>query len=184
MKKETRKSTELNEDEPLIVVARAVRTRGLKGEIVADLLTDFPDRFDRLSQFLAISPDGQRKDVRLEGHWFQKGRIILKLIGYDSIESASSLVGFEFAVPASERLKLAEDEFYDWELEGCSVETVAGQQVGSVKSIMRTGGVDLLVIGDDKQRDSLVPIVESILIEVDPEKKTIVIDPPPGLLDL
>jgi len=152
MKKETRKPTQLNEDEPLIVVARAVRTRGLKGEIVADLLTDFPDRFDRLSQFLAVSPDGQRKDVRLEGHWFQKGRIILKLIGYDSIESASSLVGFEFAVPASERVKLAED--------------------------------DLLVVGDDKQRDSLVPIVESILIEVDPGKKTIVIDPPPGLLDL
>src|SRR6266702_1943870 len=150
MKKETRKSTERNEDEPLIVVARAVRTRGLKGEIVADLLTDFPD--------------GQRKDVRLEGHWFQKDRIILKLIGYDSMESASSLVGFEFAVPESERVKLAEDEFYDWELEGCSVETVTGQRVGAVKSIMRTGGVDLLVVGDDKQRDSLVPIVESILI--------------------
>ncbi len=163
MKKETRKSTERNEDEPLIVVARAVRTRGLKGEIVADLLTDFPDRFDRLSQFLAVSPDGQRKDVRLEGH---------------------SLVGFEFAVPESERVKLAEDEFYDWELEGCSVETVTGQRVGAVKSIMRTGGVDLLVVGDDKQRDSLVPIVESILIEVDPGKKTIVIDPPQGLLEL
>ena len=184
MKKETRKPTELNEDEPLIVVARAVRTRGLKGEIVADLLTDFPDRFDRLSQLLAVSPEGQRKDVRLEGHRFQKGRIILKLIGYDSIESASSLVGFEFAVPESERVKLAEDEFYDWEPEGCSVETIAGQRVGAVKSIMRTGGVDLLVVGHDKQRDSLVPIVESILVEVNPGKKTIVIDPPPGLLDL
>ena len=184
MKRETRKPTELNADEPLIVVARAVRTRGLKGEIVADLLTDFPDRFDRISQLFAVSPDGQRKDVRLEGHWFQKGRIILKLIGYDSIESASSLVGFEFAVPASERVKLAEDEFYDWELEGCSVETIAGQQVGAVKGVMRTGGVDLLVVGDDKQRDSLVPIVESILVEVNLGKKTIVIDPPPGLLDL
>ena len=168
----------------LVVVARVARTRGLRGEVVADLLTDFPDRFDRISQFLAVSPDGQRKDVRLEGHWFQKGRIILKLIGYDSIEKASSLVGFEFAVPESERVKLAEDEFYDWELEGCSVETIAGQRVGAVKSIMRTGGVDLLVVGHDKQRDSLVPIVESILVEVNPGKKTIVIDPPPGLLDL
>ena len=72
MKKETRKPTQLNEDEPLIVVARAVRTRGLKGEIVADLLTDFPHRFARLSQFLAVSPDGQRKDVQLEVTGFRR----------------------------------------------------------------------------------------------------------------
>ena len=184
MKEERRKPTELNEDESLIVVARAVRTRGLKGEIVADLLTDFPDRFDRISRLFAVSPEEERRVVQLEGHWFQKGRIILKLIGYDSIESASSLVGFEFAVPEAERVKLAEDEFYDWELEGCSVETVAGQRVGAVKSVVRTGGVDLLVVEDDKQRESLVPIVGSILVEVDPKKKTIVIDPPQGLLEL
>jgi 16S rRNA processing protein RimM len=184
MKQENRKPSEPREDEPLIVVARAVRTRGLKGEIVADLLTDFPDRFDRVSRLFAVSPDGTRQIAQLEGHWFQKGRIILKLTGYDTIESAKSLVGYEFAVPESERVKLAEDEFYDWELEGCSVETVAGQQAGTVKGVMRTGGVDLLVVGDDKQKESLVPMVESILVEVDPGNKTIVIDPPPGLLDL
>jgi ribosomal 30S subunit maturation factor RimM len=53
-----------------------------------------------------------------------------------------------------------------------------------VKGVMRTGGVDLLVVRDDKQKESLVPMVESILVEVDPRNKTIVIDPPPGLLDL
>ena len=179
-----RKGPELFENESLIVIARAVRTRGLKGEIVAELLTSFPERFGGICRLFAVSPDGQRKVVQLEKHWFQKGRVILKLNGYDSIESASLLVGYEFAVPESERVKLAEGEFYDWELEGCSVKTVAGQRVGAVKSVMRTGGVDLLVVANDKQRDSLVPIIETILVEVDPDKKTIVIDPPQGLLEL
>src|SRR5207302_2123994 len=114
-----------------------------------------------LPRVFAVSPDGERKIIKLENHWFQKSRIILKLAGYDTIEAASSLIGHEFAVSESERVKLAEDEFYDWELEGCSVVTVAGEKVGTVKQVMRTGGVDLLVVQGDKQRNSLIPMVKS-----------------------
>lgn len=169
--------------EPLVTVARAVKPRGLKGEIVADLLTDFPDRFDDIGQFFAVSPTGESKAIELEGYSVQNDRVILKLVGYDTVAAANSLRGFEFAVPESERVELADDEFYDWELEGCKVETVTGQVVGSVKSIMRTGSVDLLVVGADP-KDSLVPMVSSILVKVDKNRKTIVIDPPEGLLDL
>jgi 16S rRNA processing protein RimM len=187
MKKGRNESAE-SSGEPLIAIARAVRTRGLKGELVADLLTDFPERFALLVQLVAVSPDGERRVVRLEDHWFQKGRVILKLDGYDSIEAARSLIGYEFAVPESDRVKLAEDEYYDWELEGCKVETVAGQWVGTVKSVMRTGGVNLLVIENDREHDekppSLVPMVKSILVKVDKKRKSIVIDPLMGLLEL
>ena len=105
--KQTRKLV----DESLVVIARAVKPKGLKGEIVAELLTDFPERFDHLSQFFATSPKGERTAVKLERVSFQKDRVVLKLIGYDTIESASTLVGHEFAVPESERVKLAADEF-------------------------------------------------------------------------
>ena len=44
----------------LVIVARAVRTRGLKGELVADLLTDFPDRFEAVSELWDVGPDGER----------------------------------------------------------------------------------------------------------------------------
>ncbi|MGH9883041.1 MAG: ribosome maturation factor RimM, partial [Pyrinomonadaceae bacterium] len=104
-------------DEPLVAVARAVRTRGLKGEIVADLLTDFPERFDSLAMLVAVAPDNKRETVELERHWFQKGRIVLKLKGYDDIEAAKTLVGYEFAVPEAERVPLAEGSFYEWELQ-------------------------------------------------------------------
>ena len=182
MKEAEQKTLGRNED--LIILARAVRTRGLKGEIVADLLTDFPDRFDRTPVLFALSPDGGQKTVKLEDHWFQKGRIVLKISGYDSIEAASALVGCEFAVPEAERVTLDDDQYYDWELEGCRVETIAGQQVGTVRSVLRTGGVDLLVVENQEKQTSLIPMVSSILIEIDKVKKTILIDPLQGLLDL
>lgn len=167
-----------------VVVARAVKTRGLKGEIVADLLTDFPERFDGLSTLITVAPDGQRESVELESHWFQKDRIVLKLKGYDSIEASSSLIGRDFAVPEDERVALEPGAFYEWELHGCRVETVAGESLGTVSGIMRTGGVEMLQIQNENQGDYLVPMAETIVVEIDLDKKRIVIDPPEGLLEL
>src|SRR5215813_12017135 len=87
----------------LISVARAVRTRGLKGEIVAELLTDFPERFERLDRLIASSPSGQRSSVQLEGFWFQKDRIILKLAEVASRNPAEEFVCHEFFVPSADR---------------------------------------------------------------------------------
>lgn len=171
-------------DESFVIVARAVKTKGLKGEIVAELLTDFPERFDRIDQFFARSPQGERIAVMLERFSFHKDRVVLKLAGYDSIESAGALVGYEFVVPEAERVELAEDEFYDWELEGCRVETIAGQLVGAVTGVLRTGGANLLVVSGEARQETLIPMVHSILVTIDKERKLIVIDPPEGLLEL
>ncbi|HEX8706929.1 MAG TPA: ribosome maturation factor RimM [Pyrinomonadaceae bacterium] len=168
----------------LVAVAQAVRTRGLRGELVADLLTDFPERFEGLERLIAVAPDGRRIPLMLEAHWLQSGRIILKFAGYDSIEAASVLVGCEFAVPEAERVALPEDEFYDWELEGCRVETVAGEPLGQVREVLRTGGVEVLVIENSAAgREHLVPFAEEICVLIDVENRLIRIDAPEGLLE-
>src|SRR5882757_3120004 len=95
--------------ESLVVIAHATRTRGLKGELVADLLTDFPDRFQGLKRLFAVAPGSEPWPIELENHWFQKDRVILKFAGYDTVEAASALVGHDFAVPESESVRLAED---------------------------------------------------------------------------
>src|ERR1041384_2639612 len=90
----------------LVIIARAVRPRGLKGEIVAELLTDFPDRFEDVEELVLVSPRGARTTKRLEDYWFQNDRVVLKLADYDDVEAAKELVGFEFAVSESERVPL------------------------------------------------------------------------------
>ncbi len=174
-------------NDDLIIVARAVRTRGLKGELVAEVLTDFPDRFEDVSELTAVAAGRERLQVALESYWFQNDRMVLKFAGYDTIETAKALVGYEFGLPEAERVELDEDGYYDWELEGCSVENKLGETIGKVREVMRTGGVELLVIegeGDGAGREVFVPMAESIVVEIDISQKKILIDPPEGLLDL
>jgi 16S rRNA processing protein RimM len=172
-----------SENLDLIIVARAVRTRGLKGELVAELLTDFPDRFESLNELIAVSPAGHQQTVKLENYWFQNDRVILKIESFDDVDSAKELIGYDFAVPEADRVQLEADEFYDWELEGCTVNTVDGTPVGIVSSVLKTGGTEILVV-NDQDVERLVPLAASIVKEIDPAAKRILIDPPPGLLEL
>jgi 16S rRNA processing protein RimM len=168
----------------LVAVAKAVRTRGLRGEIVADLLTDFPERFEGLEELIGVAPDGTRSTLKLEEHWFQGERVILKFAGYDSIEAASALIGYELAVLESERVELDEDEFYDWELIGCRVETIEGAKLGRVRDVLKTGGVEVLFVENEELgREHLIPLAETICVEIDIENKLIRVDPPEGLLE-
>ena len=167
----------------LVIIARAVRPRGLKGEVVAELLTDFPDRFEDIEELILVSPDGKRTTKRLEDFWFQNNRVVLKVAGYDDVDAAKELVGFEFGVPESERVPLPADHYYDWELEGCTVK-VGADSIGTVNSVLKTGGAEILVVTDNSGKERLIPLADSIVVSVDTAGKTIVIDPPEGLLDL
>lgn len=171
--------------EGLVAVARAVKVRGLNGEIVADLLTDFPARFADVSQLIAVAPDGKRTKVGLESHWFHQGRVVLKLAGHDTMESASEFIGYEFAVSEANRVELPEGHYYNWELENFEVVTVDGGAVGHVRDVMRVNeGVDMLVVENDLEHEHLIPMVQSIVVDIDIALKRIKIDPPLGLLEL
>ena len=167
----------------LVVIARALKARGLKGEVVAELLTDFPERFDDVEELILVSPKGERFTKRLEDYWFQNDRVVLKIADYDDVDAAKQLVGFEFAVPESERVSLPDDHYYDWELEGCTVK-VGADSIGQVTSVLKTGGAEILVVKDESGKERLIPLAHSIVVEVDAAAKTIVVDPPEGLLDL
>jgi len=166
----------------LVVIARITKPRGLKGEVVANLLTDFPARFEGLENVTGVLADGSRTELKIEEHWFQKDRIILKFSEHDTIESVEELRDAEICVEESEAVELEPDEYFDWQLIACEVITAEGETVGSVTSVMRTGGTEVLEVkGADK--DFMIPFAGSICTEIDLEKKRIVIDPPEGLLE-
>ena len=168
----------------LVAVARVAKPRGVKGEVACDLLTDFPERFDWLEEVVAVFPGGERRRLKLEGHWLHGDRVVLKLEGFDSPEASAALAGCELAVPESEAVELEEGEFYDWQLEGCRVETVGGEEVCTVREVLHTGGeAPVLVIRDERGRENLVPLAESICVEIDVGAKLIRVDAPEGLLE-
>jgi 16S rRNA processing protein RimM len=165
----------------LVAIAKVIKPRGIKGEVACEMLTDFPERFEGLENVTAILPDGSTRELKIEGHWFQQARLVLKFAEVDSIDDAEILRGADICVAESDAVDLEEGEFFDWQLEGCDVETVSSKQLGKVRELMRSGGTEILVVDGDKEY--LIPFAESICVEVDIDNKRIVIDPPEGLLD-
>ncbi len=168
----------------LVAVARVAKPRGVKGEVACDLLTDFPERFEWLEELVAVFPGGRRERLKLEGQWLHGGRVVLKFAGFDSPEASAALAGCELAVPESEAVELEEGEFYDWQLQGCRVETVEGVSLGTVREVLHTGGeAPVLIIRDERERENLVPLADSICVEIDVDAKLIRVDAPEGLLE-
>lgn len=165
----------------LVAIARIAKPRGLKGEVIADILTDFPERFDGLKTVIAVMPDESRRELTLENHWFQSGRMVLKFVGVNSIEDGETLRNAEICVPETDAVELEEGEYFDWQLAGCRVVTVSGEEIGKVRELMRTGATEILVVEGEKEY--LIPFAEAICTEVDIENGVILIDPPEGLLE-
>jgi 16S rRNA processing protein RimM len=164
----------------LISIALITKPRGLRGEVVARILTDFPERFDNLGRVFALLKTGEELEIKLERYFFQKDRIVLKFKDFDSIEQAETLRDAEICLPDSEAVELEEDEFFDWELEDCRIETIEGEMIGTVTEVFRAGeNINLVVKDGDK--DFMVPFVEAICPEVDIENKLIRVDLPEGL---
>ena len=163
-----------------VAVARIVKSRGIRGEVVATLLTDFPDRFADLETVTLRRGDTTFVE-QLEKHWFHKDRIILKFQGRNRPHEVQELVGCEVQVPASARHPLPEDTFFDDDLLGCDV--IEGQQrLGRVARIYRaTEAVHNLVVGRDDGQEFMIPLVAEFVLKVDLEASVVSVRLPEGL---
>lgn len=167
-------------------MARIARPQGRRGEVAAEILSDFPERFSGLKAVLLREPGGRPEPAQVEDAWPHKGRIILKFAGVDSISEAELLRGREVLIPRSERAPLAEHQYWVSDLEGCRVlveRDGAIMEVGRVVGIESAGGADVLRV-ESPRGEVLIPLAQEICTRIDTESKVIVIDPPQDLLEL
>jgi 16S rRNA processing protein RimM len=174
---------EPDEKPTFFAIARIARTRGNRGEVLADLYTDFPDRFNALKEAWLEFADGRRICVAIEDAWEHKGRVVLKFAGTDDISSAETYVGCWVQVPANQAMELPEGTYFDHDLVGCLVQDVKGIELGVVDEVLRLAGNSLLVV-KRQGCEFLIPVVESICIRISIGEKRIVVNPPEGLMDL
>ena len=172
-----------------VVVGRAGRPHGIRGEVVIGVRTDEPDLRFAVGATLDArsSPDGEPADggrLTVASARWHSGQLLVAFAGITDRTAAGELTGSWLSVDSSQLPELRDpDEFRDHELIGLSVRTCAGQPVGVVTDVLHYGQ-DLLVV----QRpvagpEVLVPFVKAIVPEVDLAAGRLVIDPPPGLLD-
>lgn len=172
---------------PWTLLARLTRPQGRHGEVLADILTDFPERFaDRKRLFLVASETSRDslREIHLEDHWLHKGRIVLKFTSVDSIEDAEKLRGLYIAIPVTERAELTDGSVYIGDLIGCTVYDLDnnGTAVGEVKDFDR--GAGLLEVKTPQDGEALIPFVQAYIAKMDLMAKRIEMRLPAGLLDI
>ena len=169
-----------------VLLAHLVRTQGRHGELIADILTDFPDRFKERTHVWLLPPDGKTapREAEIESHWLHKGRVVLKFEGVDSISDAALLAGYQVAIPPEQRAPLAEDAFYVADLVGCHLIDEANlcADLGPVLDVARgTGGaLDMLVLSRGNE-ELLIPFAKAYLVQIDLEKRVLRMRLPAGL---
>jgi 16S rRNA processing protein RimM len=172
-----------------VVVAHVVRPQGRKGEMIAEILTDFPQRFVERSHVWLLPPSelAAAREVTIERQWLHKGRIVLKFTGVDSIADAEIFRGWDIAVSREERVALADDSVYIADLMGCHLvdEANGGVDLGPVQDVARgeNGAADLLVLKAGRE-ELLVPFAKAYLVEIDPQARILRMRLPAGLTDL
>jgi 16S rRNA processing protein RimM len=170
-----------------LAIARILRPRGRRGEVVAEVLTDFPDRFEKLKRAFLETPAGPPQPIDIAEVWWHAERLILRFEGTESIDQARQLQGRLLLVPGEQRVKLGADQYYISDLIGCQVLSNE-RRIGEVIRVEPTGGADLLCVrpaeGAKNSSEILIPFAQEICPEVDVVARRIVIEPPEGLLAL
>ncbi|MCL2878320.1 MAG: ribosome maturation factor RimM [Acidobacteria bacterium] len=173
-------------DTSFIAIARIARTRGNRGEVLADLYTDNPERFNDLDEVWLEFNDGRRQariQKKLEDVWDHKGRKVLKFEGVDTISDAEAWAGYWVMIPADQAVKLPEGTYFNHDLVGCAVSGLDGTLIGTVSEVLDIADNSQLVVRGGG-REYLIPAVKSICVKVSIPDKRIIIDPPEGLLGL
>jgi 16S rRNA processing protein RimM len=167
-----------------------VRPHGVRGELAAEILTDFPERLTRLSAVELWDGRGVPRRVAVRKCWLSHsrgGQAIFHFAATDSVEDARKLVGLEVQVPLADRVELPAGSYYISDLVGCAVREKDGADVGLVRDVEIHGevisGTPNLVV-DTARGELLIPLAQEICVDVDLAARRIVVVLPEGLREL
>jgi len=189
-----------------VTVARILRARGNKGEVAAELLTDFPERLPEIKEMSLRAESGARHGVVLREFWVDRnhsGKGVFHFEGVDSINDAERLRGMEVQIPFEQRAEAPSGSFFVTDLIGCSVFELAASAslvssspcslaeapalLGKVRDVYFPGegqpGTPLLAV-DTSRGELLVPLAEDICTTIEIAARRIEVRLPEGLRDL
>ncbi|HMH13623.1 MAG TPA: ribosome maturation factor RimM [Edaphobacter sp.] len=187
---------------PWIVLAHLLRPQGRKGELLAELLTDFPERFEGERRVFLAPPNfaGEEAEARaaqVVSFWLpvgkNEGRIVLQFAGIDSITAAEGIAGLDVIVPYEERLPLDEESEYISDLIGCTVYD-GSAAVGVIDDVQFPATPDggrrlaeaapLLSVLSPDGDEILIPFAKAFLVGVNVKEKRVDMVLPEGLIEV
>ena len=189
-----------------VAVAHILRPRGNKGEVAAQLLTDFPQRLTELCEVFVTHANDEPRRVDLVSCWLSQnhpGQAVFHFVGCSSISEAEKFRGLDVLLPFEQRVTLPAGHYFISDLVGCSVFACAREAspvasspcamstapalLGGVADVQFTGegvsGTPLLVV-DTREGELLIPLAEDICTRIDTAARRIDVLLPEGLREL
>jgi 16S rRNA processing protein RimM len=185
-----------------IVLAHLLRSQGRKGELLAELLTDFPERFESQRRVFLAPPNFAGKDAEVRtaevvSFWLpvgkNEGRIVLQFAGIDSITAAEGVAGLDVIVPYEERVPLDDESEYISDLIGCTVYD-GSTAVGVIDDVQFPSTPDggrrlaeaapLLTVLSPDGDEILIPFAKAFLVGVNVKERRVDMTLPEGLAEV
>jgi 16S rRNA processing protein RimM len=162
-----------------LAVGKLGRPHGVRGEIIMEILTDFPERLQP-GVLLYVGPE--HRPMRLRGRRPHQRGLLLAFEGVKDREQAGELRNFLVQVRADDRPPLPEGEYYHHQLLGLQIVDAAGDPLGVLSGILQTGANDVYEVRTGSGGELLIPATGSVILGIDLARGEIRVQLPPGLL--
>jgi 16S rRNA processing protein RimM len=162
-----------------LVVGKLRRPHGLHGELLMNVITDFPER---LHSGVTVYVGEDHQPMKIRSRRWQNQALLVTFDDYHSSEAAGELRNHMVFVRADDRPPLPEGEYYHHQLIGLRVASDEGRFLGLLTQILDTGANDVYVIRPDSGPEILLPAIESVLLSIDLNKGELLVHLLPGLI--
>jgi 16S rRNA processing protein RimM len=161
-----------------LAVGKLRHPHGVRGEMLMEVLTDFPERLAPGSS-LYVGPEAN--PMRLVKSRPHREGLIITFEGFTTPEEVGQLRNQVVYVRADDRPTLPDGEYYHHQLLGLRVTTREGESIGTVIDILETGASDVLVVRPQTGPDVLIPIVDAFVQKIDLSAGEITVHLIPGM---
>jgi 16S rRNA processing protein RimM len=162
-----------------LAVGKLRRPHGVRGEILMDVYTDFPER---IHPGVVLYVGEQYRMLHIRSMRWHKSAMLIAFEEFSDREQVGELRNQIVHVPTGDRPPLPQGEYYHHQLIGLSVVTESGNPLGVIKEILETGANDIFVVKTPASGDVLLPVIDEVVLDIDLDRGQIRVHLLPGLI--
>lgn len=170
----------MSDESDFVVIGLLRRAHGVRGEVSVQPVSDMPERFKALERVL-VRHGGTTREVAVEGVRRKGGSVLLKFEGVDDRTAAEALTGAEIGVGRNDVCPIPEGTYYVFDLIGCRVVGKGDRDIGLIDDVWKTPANDVFAV-KTASGEVLIPVVQSVVKEIDLRRKIVKIEEIEGLL--
>jgi 16S rRNA processing protein RimM len=171
----------LKTGEPAFLAAGKIRRpHGVQGEVLVELLTDFPER---LKSGKTVYLGDKHSQVTIRGQRAHKDGLLLGFVGFNTPEEIGIFRNQILYVDKADSPELTKDEYYIHDLIDLDVEDENGNRLGTVTEVIETGANDVYVVTTPSGAELLLPAITGVILTVDLDLRKMTVHLLPGLME-